>query len=151
MTVLFAALLAAIMSTADSALLSISSMFTKNLYGPLFREMPSEERLTRVGKACSWTLLVAMSLLAIALRRNTTLVTLLDRKFDLLAQLAPGFLGGIWLRRSLSGVATGMLLGVVVSLGLAMLIESKPWGIHAGVYGLLVNVAVVSWATLRAR
>ena len=32
-TVLFAAILAAVMSTADSALLSISSMVTKDLYG----------------------------------------------------------------------------------------------------------------------
>ena len=44
-TVLFAAVLAAIMSTADSVLLSISSMLTKDIYGQWFQTAASEASL----------------------------------------------------------------------------------------------------------
>ena len=48
--VVSAAILAALMSTADSALLSISSMITRDIYHRYFARRATEGQLTRVGK-----------------------------------------------------------------------------------------------------
>ena len=76
--VVFAAALAALMSTADSALLSISSMFTRDIYLPYIKPGSSEEHLTHVGKAFSW-LAVAL-LVGVAIGTEKTLVRLLRAK-----------------------------------------------------------------------
>ena len=139
--VLFAAVLAAIMSTADSALLSISSMFSSDLYR---RAKPgaSEKSLTLVGKVSSWVLIVILVILAIQLR-HTTLLKLLDRKFDLLVQLSPAFFIGLhWKGLRARPVFAGLVVGLAIALGLAFGIGGKPWGIHAGLYGLPVNLAI---------
>ena len=152
--VLFAAVLAAIMSTADSVLLSISSMLTKDIYGRFLRPAATDQQLTKAGKVVSWVLIVCMCGLAIALR-ETTLVKMLDRKFDLLVQLAPAFLLGVHVRR-LEGpvVFAAALIGVITALAIAIYSEVhwdgvKPWGFHPGLYGLIANLAVLlcgTWA-----
>lgn len=48
--IIFSAILAAVMSTADSALLTISAMVTKDIYREHFRPDAEEAHLTRVGK-----------------------------------------------------------------------------------------------------
>lgn len=148
--VLFAAVLAAIMSTADSVLLSISSMLSKDIYGRFVKKDATDAEMTKVGKRISWVLIVVLSGLAIALR-GQTLVKMLDRKFDLLVQLAPGFLLGIyWPRLTGRAVFLGLLAGVATSIGIAIVSElalggSKPWGIHPGLYGLVVNLLFVAF------
>ena len=147
--VLFAAVLAAIMSTADSVLLSISSMLSKDIYGRFVRPSATDAQLTKVGKRISWVLIVVLSMLAIALR-GQTLVKMLDRKFDLLVQLSPGFLLGIYLPR-LTGKAVfaGLVAGIATAIGIAIASEvwlsgAKPWGIHPGLYGLVVNLITLA-------
>ena len=63
--VVFAAALAALMSTADSALLSISSMFTKDIYKVFFSRRASQAELTHVGKICSWVVIALLVIVAI--------------------------------------------------------------------------------------
>jgi len=145
--VLFAAVLAAIMSTADSALLSISSMFSSDLYRRA-RPGAGESRLTKVGKVSSWALIVILVVLAIVLR-GTTLLKLLDRKFDLLVQLSPAFFIGLhWSGLRSRPVFAGLVAGLAISLGLAFGVSGKPWGIHAGLYGLPVNLAIAVGGSL---
>jgi SSS family solute:Na+ symporter/sodium/pantothenate symporter len=145
---LFGGVLAAVMSTADSALLSISSMLVKDVYGRWIRPNATEGELTRAGKLSSWALIAVLAALAIALRK-TTLVTLLDRKFDLLVQLGPAFILGVharWLRGG--AVFAGLLAGLIVALGLVVSGNGMPWGVHPGLYGLAVNLAIAvagSW------
>ena len=141
--VLFASVLAAIMSTADSVLLSISSMITKDIYGVHWSPHASEEELTKFGKRFSWLLMVCAVVAAIVLR-DTTLVKLLDRKFDLLVQLVPVFILSLYWSR-MSGGATfwGVLVGVAVAIGLATLGYAKIAGIHAGLFGLAANFCIV--------
>ena len=147
--VLFAAVLAAIMSTADSALLSISSMFSSDLYRRATPEA-SQQSLTKVGKASSWALVAILVVLAIALR-HTPLLKLLDRKFDLLVQLSPAFFLGLhWSGLRARPVFAGLVAGLVIALGLAFGVSGKPWGIHAGLYGLPVNLVLAVGGSLLA-
>jgi len=158
--VLFSAILAALMSTADSVLLSISSMVTKDIYGRFIHTGAEDAHLTRVGKWITALFLVAAAYLAIALRDRTDLLRLLDRKFDLLVQLAPAFFLGLhWPRLRRGPVFVGMVVGIAVALLLAYradlarilhvetlfghpVTSGKPWGFHPGLYGLAANTIV---------
>jgi SSS family solute:Na+ symporter/sodium/pantothenate symporter len=137
--VIFAAVLAALMSTADSALLSISSMMTRDIYQPYLRPDSSEEELTRVGKWLSWGVIALLVWLAIGTEK--TLVRLLELKFELLIQVSPAFfLGLYWERLSKQSILAGMILGLLVAVGLTLSGMPRVWGFHAGVLGLAVNV-----------
>lgn len=151
---LFAALLAALMSTADSALLSISSMLTKDLYARFLRPYAPQSELTRLGKIFSWLLIAALVALAILLRDKASLVALLDRKFDLLVQLAPAFMLGIHWRGLRAGpVAIGLIIGTAISLVLAFgdfdfVQAGKIGGIHPGLIGLITNLVIAVGGSL---
>lgn len=152
--VIFAAILGAIMSTGDSALLSISSMLTKDIYASFIRPGASEASLTRLGKFISAALVVALAWLAIYLNglgEKITLIQLLAMKFDMLIQLAPAFFIGIHWRGMRSGpVFAGIAVGLVFSLmffwvpkeGTGILVWMKNSGFNPGIYGLLLNFLI---------
>ena len=146
--VIFTALLAALMSTADSAMLSVSSMFTKDIYGTRFNLHATEADLTRIGKRCSWMVVATLAALAIAMRDQASLIGLLDRKFDLLVQLVPAFIIGIHskylqAKPTLLGLAAGVIVSLVLAFGsFTFVVEGKIWGFHPGLYGLIVNVTI---------
>jgi len=146
---ILAAILAAMMSTADSALLTISSMFTKDIYTKFFNSIPKEATLTLVGKICSWCFLTLMIIFAILLKEDTSLVKLMDRKLDLMIQVSPAFMLGIhfkWLRAK--PVFWGIICGVIVALSipyldLSCISKGKVYGFHAGLVGLIPNLIIV--------
>jgi SSS family solute:Na+ symporter/sodium/pantothenate symporter len=152
---IFSAVLAALMSTADSAMLSISSMFTKDIYAVYFNRRATEAELTRIGKRCSWIVVGGLSVLAILLKDQASLIGLIDRKFDLLVQLAPAFMLAIhWPGLKRGPVLIGMMVGLGVSLLLAFgpfdfVVAGKVFGVHPGLYGLAVNLAIASLGSLR--
>ena len=155
--ILFAAVISAMMSTADSALLTISSMITKDIYGEYFRRSASQAELTRVGKLCSWAFIVVLVWLAIALQDKASLIDLLDRKFDLLVQLVPAFMLGIrWGNLRAGPVVIGLIAGLAVSLTLAFgpfgfVSAGKIWGFHPGLYGLFINFVIAIIGSLSQR
>ncbi len=154
---IFSAVLAALMSTADSAMLSISSMFTKDIYSVHFSPTAPESGLTRIGKRCSWAVLAALAVLAILLKDQTSLITLIDRKFDVLVQLVPAFMIGIhWPGLKTGPTLTGLVAGLIVALSLAFgpfdfVVGGKVWGFHPGLYGLAVNLAIAVGGSLSPR
>jgi SSS family solute:Na+ symporter len=138
--VLLAAVVAALMSTADSALLSISSMVVRDLYGPYVRKDASEAHLTGVGKIVSWVVIAL--LVWVASLEKLTLVRLLEIKFEVLIQVAPAlYLGTTWKKLDGRAVLSGMVVGLTIALGLWAL-EIKPLGFHPGVAGLAANTLV---------
>ena len=141
------AALAALMSTADSALLSISSMLTKDIYLPYFHPDATEAELTKFGKISSWGIVIVLVLVAIG--TEATLVRLLELKFEVLIQVGPCFFLGLYWPRLTAGTALlGMLCGLAVALGLTLAGHPLVWGFHAGVLGLFVNAAVCAVGTL---
>ncbi len=152
--ILFAAIISAMMSTADSALLTISSMVTKDVYGGYFRGSASQAELTRVGKLCSWALIVFLVWLAIMLKDKASLISLIDRKFDILVQLVPAFMLGIrWGKLQAGPVVLGLVTGLAISLALAFgpfdfVTGGKIWGFHPGLYGLFINLCIAVGGSL---
>jgi len=146
--VLLAAVLAAMMSTADSALLSISSMFTQDIYARFVRPQATQAHLTMVAKSCSWLAIALLVLLAIALRNHASLVALMDRKLDLLVQMVPIFMLGLrWPGLSagpaLAGLVTGIFLALLLAFGgFDFVHNGKISGFHPGLIGLVANLAI---------
>jgi SSS family solute:Na+ symporter/sodium/pantothenate symporter len=145
------------MSTADSALLSISSMLTKDIYAGFINRSAAEAELTRLGKRLSWGLITALVILAIALKEKASLVSLLDRKFDILVQLVPAFMLGIhWQGLQRTPVLAGLIAGLAVALVLAFgpfdfVVSGKIAGLHPGLFGLALNLLIAVGGSLWLR
>lgn len=156
----FVALVAAIMSTSDSALLSLQSMITKDIYKAYIRPEASPRHLLWVGKAFGWVLmavLVASAWLSEHTQSSIWLLILL--KLEFMVQIAPAFILGVYWRR-LPGwaVLAGVLAGTAVTLVLwgGVVVGwwdqemRSPWGFSAGVWGLAANLAVCALGGLLA-
>ncbi len=145
------AIVSAIMSTADSVLLSLSSILAKDVLGKTVLAGAEEAHLTRTGKLVSWLLVTA--LVGIALNPRITLWGLTELKMEILAQVAPLFiLGASWSKLTTRAALAGMLTGTTVYIALLASGSPEPWNIHAGVVALMVNVAVcVVMTRLRQR
>jgi SSS family solute:Na+ symporter/sodium/pantothenate symporter len=142
------AVLAAIMSTADSCLLSLSSILTKDVVRA--GRSGDAENLSRLGVLTSVGALAVV--VPLALRPPTTLWGLLVIKFELLIQLSPAFVLGTWgatrddapadgLRFGDREILLGILVGLTVALGLYGAGLPSLGGLHAGTIGVLANYA----------
>ncbi|MFC2084479.1 sodium:solute symporter [Bacteroidota bacterium] len=146
-TLFISAAVAAIMSTVDSALLAISSLFTEDIYKRLKHDR-SQAHLTLIGKIFSWFVMAGMAYLAIVLPE--TIWRLTEIKLELLCQVAPAIFLGLNSRKiNTREVSIGFILGTLVSISIILLniydagIPAKPLGFHAGLWGLLINVLVI--------
>ena len=102
----FVGALAAIMSTADSILLSLSSICAKDFAA---RRRGSEEE-TRLGKRIAIVIMFVMAIL-VAGYRDITLWALIELKMELLIQCGPAYLIAVHWRGMRAGP---VLLGVLV-------------------------------------
>jgi Na+/proline symporter len=133
----FLGALAAIMSTADSCLLSLGAMLARDLLGG----SGTDARTTRAGKLLAALLVAAMALLA--LRRDVTLWRLIELKMELLIQCVPAFLLALHWRRLAAGpTLAGLLVGTAFSVGLTIFGMPRIAGVHVGVLGLGLNLLV---------
>ncbi|MFP8876039.1 MAG: sodium:solute symporter family protein [Myxococcota bacterium] len=144
--VVFMGALAAIMSTADSVLLSLGSIAAEDLA----RRPRSAEETTRLGKRVAAAVMIAMAALALV-AREVTLWGLIELKMELLIQCVPAFLLALhWPgMRARAGLA-GLLLGSAIAIsGLALDVQ-RVAGVHLGVIGLVANLLVVVLGSIRA-
>ena len=149
------AAVAAIMSTVDSALLAISSLFTQDIYRR-FRPTASQSHLTGTGKIFSWGIMACMAYFATCLPQ--TIWRLTEMKLEVLCQVAPAIFLGLHIK-SLSGrsilsglsVGIGVTLFIMFSKNMGIPIMPKPWGIHAGVWGLAANFTTVTLVSIRTK
>ncbi len=142
-TLFVAAAVAAIMSTVDSAMLAIASLFTQDIYHQHNPEA-SQKKLTLVGKLFSWILMAVMVYLAISL--PSTIWWLIQIKLEILCQIAPAMMLGVHFKTVRS---SSILYGLLFGLGFTLLfllspLTDRPFGFHAGVIGLILNALVVT-------
>jgi Na+/proline symporter len=152
-TVLTAAL-AAIMSTADSALLSLSSILARDFVGEWRGHELDEAKLARMGKWLSWAIIVVLVVLAI--RPPTTLWRLIEIKMQLLIQVAPMFIIGIRSKRldartAFIAVSVGSAIYLVAGALTAWGIKANSiGGVHTGTIGCAVNLGIC-WLGMRKK
>lgn len=142
-TLFIAAAIAAIMSTVDSAMLAIASLFTQDIY-QAYRPKTSQRKLIYMGKIFTWILIAIMAGLAIYV--PVTLWWLIQLKLEILCQIAPAIMLGLHLKHlKASSILWGLITGVSFTL-IYMFIPSlqQPFGIPAGVVGLMLNALVVN-------
>jgi len=141
-TLFIAAAVAAIMSTVDSAMLAIASLFTQDIYHQ-HNPDASQKKLTLIGKLFSWLLMAIMVYLAIHL--PSTIWWLIQIKLEILCQIAPAVMLGVHFKNIRS---TSILYGLLLGIGFTLVfllspLPNKPLGFHAGVLGLALNALFV--------
>ena len=134
----FIGALSAIMSTADSCLLSLGSVMARDLLS----QTGGDASQTRLGKLLA--ALVLVLIIPIALQRDITLWRLIELKMELLIQCVPAFLMALhWQRQSAGATLLGLLVGTGFAVGLTLAGGSQWGGVHVGVLGLVLNGCVV--------
>jgi len=135
--VVFFGALAAIMSTADSVLLSLGSIAAED-----FRHRHRSGTDAALGKGIAAGVMIAMAGLALA-ARDVTLWGLIELKMELLIQCAPAFLLALhWRRLRADAAFAGLAVGCVVAVVGVMLDAKRIGGVHIGVIGLAVNLTI---------
>ena len=141
MVLFFGGVVAAIVSTADSALLSFASMVSRDVYAPLFGKDSDEGRQVMVGKVVS--VIAIAVLLVIAWNPPGTLYSIFVLKLELLVQIAPAFIIGLyWRRLSALPALVGVVAGAALAGALAMAAYESPTGVPNGLIGLAVNLVI---------
>lgn len=105
---------------------------------------PVERRLIRLA-------VVAVLLLSylVAVLYQGSLVTLLLSAYGAVVQFMPALVAALyWRRVPTAAVFSGMLLGSGVTLGFVVAPGARPFEVHAGLYGLVVNLVVLTLWTL---
>ncbi len=139
----FIGALAAIMSTADSVLLSLGSVVAEDIVGRDRRDPGT----TRLGKRVAAGILVAMVLLA--MDRSITLWRLIELKMELLVQCVPAFMLAIhW--RGLRAAPTfwGLVVGTIIAVTAVFVGSPRIYGFHTGVLSLGVNLLIAVGGSL---
>ncbi|HHW25723.1 MAG TPA: sodium:solute symporter family protein [Firmicutes bacterium] len=141
MIVVYSGVLAAIISTTDSVILSLSSLLSNDIYGKVISPGAEEAKKVTWGKTAG--IILVLLLVLIAWKPPGTLVEIFTLKFEVLIQVAPAFLLGLyWKGMSKTGVLLGMLSGAVLAGGMTFS-GVKTWhGWHGGVLGLVLNIVV---------
>ncbi|WP_347551282.1 sodium:solute symporter family protein [Pseudalkalibacillus hwajinpoensis] len=141
MILFFGGIVAAIISTADSVLLSFSSIISNDIYGNFINPKASEHRKVIVGKVVG--VLAVILLLWVAWNPPGTLYQIFVLKFELLVQVFPAFILGLyWKKLSSKPVFWGMLIGAIIAGMMTITGYKTIIGIHGGIIGLIVNFAV---------
>jgi Na+/proline symporter len=136
--VVFVGALAAIMSTADSCLLSLGAMMAGDLLGSSGGDPTSAKR----GKRFAALLLMAM--IPLALFEGVSLWRLIELKMELLIQCVPAFLLALhWRAQRADATLAGLVVGTLLSVGLTFADHSRVYGVHAGIVGLALNSVIV--------
>lgn len=132
-----AGILAAAQSSAEPQLHTPAYTITHDVIAPLTNMSPEKE-----GKFQRKLFLVVVFLIAypLALTNPAELVYILLVCYGFIGQLFPCMLGVFcWPRATKTGAIAGLVGGVIV-VALCNIVWSNPMGIHAGIWGMMVNL-----------
>lgn len=137
---IFAALIAAIVSSLGSMMNSISTIFTMDLYRPLFGQNASERQLVGVGRVTS------LSAIAIAVVAARPLLGGADQVFQIIQEytgfFTPGIvaifvLGMFWKRATEIGAIAAVIGSFALSLAFKIWLPEMPFMDRVGVVFLI--------------
>jgi len=138
--------LSASMSTGDALLHGAASIAVEDGLGPFVR-------LTDRGRrALMRVLVVVLGGLAyyLAIVQRETLVWLLLTAYGIVDQLAPPVYAALyWRRATTAGVFAGLAAGMATTVFFFLRPELRPFDIHEGILGVVVNTAVLVAVSLR--
>lgn len=143
-----AGVLAAVMSTLDAQLLTLSSMLTRDI---LRRARPDLSGAREVLAGRLFTLVLSLAVLAVALQRPASIFDIAAFAFSGYVTLVPTLLLGLrWRRCTAAGAIASILAGNAVLLLAQLGVLPAPYGVLPVAWGLLaasVAAALVSLAT----
>ncbi|MBW2279114.1 MAG: sodium:solute symporter family protein [Deltaproteobacteria bacterium] len=142
----FIGALAAIMSTADSVLLSLGSLVAEDLLG----RPRDDASTTALGKkVAAWTML---AMACGAMFREITLWRLIELKMELLIQCVPAFLLAIhWRGLRARPTFAGLVAGAAVAIVGVLAGWKRIGGVHIGMLSLCLNLAIAVAGSIWAR
>jgi Na+/proline symporter len=131
---------------AVAAVLVFLSQVAEDLLGRSHRD----EATTRLGKRIAAWVMIAMAVLAMV-ARDVTLWGLIELKMELLIQCAPAFLIAIhWPRLRARPAFVGLVAGSALAVAGVFLETKRIGGVHIGVIGLGLNLAIAGLGSLWA-
>lgn len=141
-------IMAAAISTIDSILLTLSSLFARDVYGNLSKKSNDQHQLL-VGKFVIPVIAILAFLFA---QMNVSLIAVLSVASSAgLLVTVPAIIGAFFWKR---GTAAGVMTSVIVS-GLIVLYfefaKIKPFGIASGIWGLLISTTLFITVSLLSK
>lgn len=141
----FLGALAAIMSTADSCLLSLGSLAAGDLLG----RSGHDTETTKLGKRLAAGILLLM--VPFAMWGQLTLWRLIELKMELLIQCVPAFLVAMhWPRLRAWPTFWGICVGTALAAAMALAGIKTVAGVHVGLIGLLANLLIAWLGSMRS-
>jgi sodium/proline symporter len=146
-----AAILAAIMSTADSQLLVSSSALTEDFYKPFIRKRASQKELVWVGRLT----VMLIAIIAFALAMNPT-----SKVLDLVAFAWGGFgaafgptiiMSLFWKRMTKAGAFAGILTGGITVFVWGKLLKGGLFDLYEIVPGFILSLTAIIAASLLSK
>jgi len=138
------------MVPAAVQVLTAATLFTKNVYRPLFAPDMADQGVARVAKF----VVIAMMAMAViaAASSSISLVSLLLLGYAGVTQFFPGIAFGLYSNRiSRLSVVAGLLTGIAITIFLVFTKRDPFLGLNAGFIALCANFAVVIALRLLAR
>ena len=144
----FAALISATMSSADSDLLAAGSIFANDIYRKIIRKNPTDQELLKIIRLTM--ILVAILAMTIALTQSESLIAILMFSFTLRAGGAffPYVIGHYWKKGSLAGALASLFAGSATVI-LAGHYKEAFFGLEPVIPGLIISfLAFVGFSAL---
>ncbi|ARK22331.1 sodium:solute symporter [Sporosarcina sp. P26b] len=133
--------LAAAMSSADAITHNATLETTDGIIRAIFKDLPDKTVLTimRVG-----VFVIGGLAYIITIFGGQGLIVLLLGAYGAIVQFAPGVYSALyWRRATAAGVISGLVVGAALNFYFQLVAESTPFGMHAGIIGLIANVIIM--------
>ena len=139
--------LAASMSTGDALAHGGASIAIRDGWVTAFGRQISPQRERTLVRWMVALLLVGSWIATI--RWGTKIVDLLVFAYGPITQIGPVLVAALlWRKATAQGAYAGLVCGIAISLWLTLAPQLRPWPLHAGLYGLVVNVLALVLVSL---
>ena len=133
--------LAAAMSSADAITHNATLETTDGVIRTIFKDLSDKTvlKIMRIG-----VFVIGGLAYIITIFGGQGLIVLLLGAYGAIVQFAPGVYSALyWRGATAKGVISGLVVGAILNFYFQLVADSTPFGIHAGIIGLIVNVIIM--------